>query len=52
LTFGKFKRKTLGELSATSAGRGYIAWLAQNVEKNAGKAARLLIALSQEGSAS
>lgn len=49
LPFGKYRGRTLGALAATDAGRGYVQWLAANVEGNAGAAARVLLDSGRAG---
>ena len=43
LPFGKHRGKTLGELSRSEQGRGYLAWMTENVEGNAQKAAEIVL---------
>jgi hypothetical protein len=43
LYFGRYRGRKLGALASTEEGRGYLAWLAANVEGNVGIAARILV---------
>ena len=50
MPFGKHRGKTLGELSKSGQGRGYLPWLAESNYGNAQKAAEIVLrsALGEE----
>jgi hypothetical protein len=43
LRFGKHAGRSLGDLARSQTGRGYLAWLAANLDGNAAKAARIVL---------
>ena len=45
LPFGKNRGRTIGELARSGTGRSYLRWLAENVEGNAGIAAKIALGL-------
>lgn len=50
LPFGKFRGKTVGELAKSDDGLRYLAWLADNVEGNAARAARIILGVGRADS--
>ena len=51
LPFGKFKGWSMGQLEASKDGRNYLRWASENLEGNAGTAARIVLGVIAPGEA-
>jgi uncharacterized protein (DUF3820 family) len=45
MPFGKHRGRTIADVAGTAAGRGYLAWVAENVEGNAATAAGIVLGI-------